>query len=88
MSASKRQTRQKLPRLKIFTTWYLPGIREAEVNVSMIVGFFVAQVRDGQNRSRIFTNLEHFSAGILKIGGSISRDSIADPTDPEIIAEV
>ena len=35
----------------------------------------------------IFTNLEHFSAGILKIGGSIPRDSIADPTDPEIIAE-
>jgi len=32
-------------------------------------------------------NLEHFSASILKIGGSISRDSIADPTDPEIIAE-
>jgi hypothetical protein len=38
-------------------------------------------------RSRIFTNLEHFSAGILKIDGSIPRDSIADPTDPEIIAE-
>lgn len=35
----------------------------------------------------IFTNLEHFSASILKIGGSIPRDSIADPTDPQIIAE-
>ena len=35
----------------------------------------------------IFTNLEHFSASILKIGGSIPHDSIANPTDPEIIAE-
>jgi len=34
-----------------------------------------------------FTNLEHFSIDILKIGGSIPRDSIADPTDLEIIAE-
>ena len=35
----------------------------------------------------IFTNLEHFFASILKIDGSIPCDSIADPTDLEIIAE-
>ena len=58
-----------------------------EVSISINVGFFAAQVRDRSNRLRIFTNLEHFSAGILKIDGSIPRDSIADPTDPEIIAE-
>ncbi|OQW81391.1 MAG: hypothetical protein BVN30_11305 [Proteobacteria bacterium ST_bin16] len=35
----------------------------------------------------IFTNLEHFSAGIPKIDCSIPRDSIADLASLEIIAE-
>lgn len=35
----------------------------------------------------IFSNLEHFSAGIPKIDCSITRDSIADLANLEIIAE-
>ncbi len=35
----------------------------------------------------IFTNLEHFSAGIPKIDCHIPRDSIADLANLEIIAE-